>query len=255
MLHRTSSSRANLAPLFAQHRPLRVVLDAILQGYCGTAVASAGSGARVAQLSVGIFAFFGGDPTHPMARTLVEGLSGERIILFTEDGWGDEIWRAHSSRIEWEPRLSFSSATLDLEHLQAVRSRIPEGFDIQRIELDSAQRLCAEVAPDLLLPDVFPSPADFVERGIGFCALCGGQIVCGATSAFICEGAIEIQINTKRAYRNLGLATAVGATLVGHCLERGIDPHWDAGAPASERVAEKLGYMPDYAYEWWVLCE
>lgn len=80
-------------------------------------------------------------------------------------------------------------------------------------------------------------------------------MVCGATSAFVCEGAIEIQINTVKAYRGLGLATAVGATLLVHCLEHGIEPHWDAGAPDSERVAAKLGYVPDSAYEWLVLHE
>lgn len=67
------------------------------------------------------------------------------------------------------------------------------------------------------------------------------------------DDAIEIQINTNKAYRRMGLATAVGATLLVHCLEHGIDPHWDAGTPASERVAEKLGYLPDSTYEWLVL--
>jgi predicted GNAT family acetyltransferase len=106
-----------------------------------------------------------------------------------------------------------------------------------------------------LLPKVFASPSDFFERGVGFCALSGEQMVCAATSAFICDGAIEIQINTNRGYRRMGLATAVGATLLVHCLEHGIDPHWDTGDPASARVAEKLGYLPESAYEWLVFNE
>lgn len=253
ILNIESPDRPELAPLFVHHRHLRVVIDAILQGYCGAAVANAMSKAQVAQLTVGVFTFLGGDPAHPIAQTLVERLSGERIILCPEDGWQDVILQAHGERIKTEQRLSFSSANLDLEHLRMLMSRIPEGFQIERIDISFAQRIRAEVDPDLLLPEVFASPLDFVERGIGFCALAGEQMVCGATSAFICDDAIEIQINTNKAYRRMGLATAVGATLLAHCLEYGIDPHWDAGTPASERVAEKLGYVPDSAYEWMVL--
>lgn len=48
----------------------------------------------------------------------------------------------------------------------------------------------------------------------------------------------------------MGLATAVGATLIVHCLEHGIEPHWDTSNPVSENLAKKLGYIPDTNYEW-----
>lgn len=246
-------NRAALAPLFVPHRYLRVLVDAILQGHCGTAVAGPGSRPVAAQLAVGPFTFFGGDPAHPVARTLVERLSGERIIVSAEGGWREAILRAHGERAGTEKRLAFSSARLDLAHLRPLTTRIPDRFQIERLTVDLAGRVRAEVHPDLLWPQVFVSPADFVARGVGFCALTAGEIVCAATSAFVCDGAIEIQINTNRAYRNLGLATAVSANLLVHCLERGIDPHWDTGDPASERVAGKLGYVPASAYEWLLL--
>jgi hypothetical protein len=245
--------RAAIAPLFSSHRHLRVLVDAILQGHCGTAVAGPGPRAEVAQLAVGPFIFFGGDPIQPAARTLVGRLSGERIIVSAGGGWREAILRAHGERAGIEKRLAFSSANLDLAHLRPLTARIPEGFQIERLTVDLARRIRAEVDPDLLLPEIFASPSDFVARGVGFCAVTAGHIVCAATSAFICDGAIEIQINTNSAYRSLGLATAVAANLLVHCLERGIDPHWDTGDPASERVAEKLGYLPESAYEWLLL--
>jgi GNAT superfamily N-acetyltransferase len=248
-----SGYRAQLAPLYTHHRHLRVVIDAILQGYCGTATTNAGGKPEVARLGVGVFAFFGGDPAHPAAETLIRPLSGERIIVCADGSWREAIQRAHGARIETEPRVSFSSAELRLVHLRKLMSNTPDGFRVERLNLDLARRIRAEVHPDLLLAEVFASPSDFVERGIGFCALTGGQLVCVATSAFVCDGAIEIQINTRKAYRGLGLATAVGAALLVYCLEHGIDPHWDAGDPASERVAEKLGYVTDSTYEWLVL--
>lgn len=247
--------RADLAPLFRRHRHLRVLIDAILEGRCGTARADEESRARVAQLKVGDFTFFGGDPTHPLASAWVDRLRGGRILLLADDGWREAVQRVHSDSTDVEPRVSYSGAELDVDRLRASLNRVPEGFQIRRLDLDLAERVRAEVHPDLLLPEVFGSAADFVERGVGFCALTGGKLVCGATSAFASERAIEVQINTVGRYRGLGLATAAGAALVRYCLERGIEPHWDAGDPASGRVAEKLGYVPESAYEWWLLRE
>lgn len=253
--HIAAPDRARIAPLFGHHKHLRVLVDAILQGHCGTAMANTGDKPEVAQLAVWVFAFFGGDPTQPVARTLVERLSGERFIVGADGGWRDAILDAHGERAGTERRVAFSPASLDLAHVRSLTACLPEGFDIERITADLAGRIRAEVHPDLLLPQVFASPSDFFARGVGFCALAGGRMVCGATSAFVCDGAIEIQINTTKGYRGLGLATAVGAALVAHCLEHGIEPNWDAGAPDSERIAEKLGYVPDSAYEWLLLHE
>ena len=69
------AERAKFETLFTNHRNLRVGVDAILQGYCGTAFADAESPIRAAQLALGPFTFFGGDASHPAGRNLVEGLS------------------------------------------------------------------------------------------------------------------------------------------------------------------------------------
>jgi hypothetical protein len=53
----------------------------------------------------------------------------------------------------------------------------------------------------------------------------------------------------------MGLASAVGAALVSHCLEHGLDADWDTDATnlPSQRLARKLGYMPESTYEWLIL--
>ena len=242
------SERSKLTTLFTNHKHLRISVDAVLQGYCGTAVANAGSDVRVAQLSIGPFRILGGDPTHPVARNLVEQLPN--VMVVAEDGWRETVLQAHGERIRIQRRLSFSSENLNLERLRTLMSDIPDRFRVERIDIGLAQRIDAEVSPHLILPEVFKSPADFVERGIGFCAIAGERIVCGATSAIICDGAIEIQINTNELFRRMGIATTVGATLIAHCLEHGIDPHWDTSNPVSEKLAKKLGFIPDSTYEW-----
>lgn len=250
-----SAERKRLAPLFADHTHLRPFVDAVLQGYGGTAAANPGTDLQVAQLSFSEWTFFGGDPTHPMAGHLVQQLSGEQVIIVTSEVWRALVDRVHSSRITPQPRVAFSAQRLELAHLHRLMEGIPTGYQITRINLELAQRIGGEVSPGLILPDVFASPADFVERGIGFCTIADERIVCGATSAARCDTAIEIQINTAETFRRQGLARAVGAALAAYCLENGLDPDWDtdAGNLRSQRLAQKLGYVPEGSYEWLVL--
>ena len=97
----------------------------------------------------------------------------------------------------------------------------------------------------------FSSFTDFVERGIGFCATIEGSIISYAVSLIQCREGIDIGIETHPDFRNKGFATAIGAKLLIHCIERGIYPHWSADYEnaTSIHLAEKLGYVRDAIYE------
>jgi hypothetical protein len=251
------AERLTLVPLFTDHRHLRPDVDAVLQGYCGTAIANAGSTFQAAQLSLSGLTLFGGDPTHPIARHLVEQLAGEQIILVASEAWRTLVYHIHGPRIVPQPRVAFSARCLELAHLHQLMRGVPAGYQITRVDLELAQRMVGEVSAGLLLSEVWGTPADFVARGIGFCALAGERMVCGAVSAARCDTAIEIQINTLPSCRRLGLATVVGATLVAHCLEHGLEPDWDTDTDnlPSQRLAQQLGDVPESHYEWLVLPE
>jgi GNAT superfamily N-acetyltransferase len=251
------AERKLLAPLFTDHRHLRPDVDAVLQGHCGTAVANTGSDVQVAQLSLSVLTFFGGDAAHPMARHLVQQVAGGTIILVASEAWRALVHHVHGARILRQPRVAFSAMRLELAHLSRLIAGAPVGYQVTRIDLGLAQRMGEEVSAGLILPEVWGSLADFVARGIGFCALTGERIVCGAASAARCDTAIEIQINTLPSFRRLGLATVVGATLIAYCLEHGVEPDWDTAADnlPSQRLAQRLGYVPEGGYEWLVLPE
>jgi hypothetical protein len=249
------AERRLLAPFFTDHRYLRPDIDAVLQGYCGAAIADTGSDFQVAQLSISALTFFGGDSAHPMARHLVEQLPGETIVIVASEAWRALVRHVHGARVLLRPRIAFSAKRLELAHLHQLMEGVPVGYQITRIDLELAQQTSGEVSARLILPEVWDSLADFMMRGIGFCALTGERIVCGAVSAVRCDTAIEIQINTLSSFRRLGLATVVGATLVADCLEHGLEPDWDTDAAnlPSQRLAQRLGYVPESCYEWLVL--
>ena len=82
----------------------------------------------------------------------------------------------------------------------------------------------------------------------------GEEIVAGASSYSGYQGGIEIEIDTKEAYRRQGMAYACGARLILECLERGWYPSWDAQNLWSVALAQKLGYHFEHeytAYEIW----
>ena len=65
---------------------------------------------------------------------------------------------------------------------------------------------------------------------------------------------MEIEIDTKPEYRQLGLATVCGAKVILECLQRNLYPSWDAHDLRSVSLAEKLGYHLDHPYTAYELC-
>ncbi|MHA1969870.1 MAG: GNAT family N-acetyltransferase, partial [Candidatus Hodarchaeales archaeon] len=56
-------------------------------------------------------------------------------------------------------------------------------------------------------------------------------------------------ILTHPDYRGRGFATVVSAKMIEYCLEREIEPHWDAANPYSVKLALKLGFTDPESYK------
>ncbi len=246
-LHPTK--RSHLASLFVEHRST-FLIDTVLEGHAGTAVVDDAARPNVARLYVADVVAFGGDAYHPHAASLVRGLPLEKGILPAPGGWRSLILDEHGDQIVATTRHSFSDRALNPKRLQQCRDALPPPYRIERIDERHARTLYER--PDLLSPDLvghFQSPRDFVRRGIGFCVLIADRIVAGASSYVVCNRGIEIQVNTHPQFLRRGLATAVSAELILHCLQTGRDAHWDAANDASARLAVRLGYIPTGTYE------
>jgi GNAT superfamily N-acetyltransferase len=231
------------------------IADAILEGSMGKVLVDDEKNPGVVQLSLSEFkvSILGGDPTRPVARECLDELPSFSTLLFGMQEWKELLYEVHEGKVVTLQRYPFSSGKLDAEKLQAFTSQLPENFKIERMILQHARQILDEkgdLADGLLLG--FTSPEDFIERGFGYCALEDGKIVCVATTGAVCSKGIEVQINTHRKYRKQGLASAAGAALILECLERGIDPNWDAATEISAGLAKKFGYIPRDEYEVYV---
>ena len=228
--------------------------DAVLEGHMGRAWGdSATPSFAVLEIPEIRLCALGGDVTHPAALRYLTQLPRFTMVVIGADKFAAVAQSVHPHQWVVLERYAFSSATLSLDNLRQLKRQIPAGFRVKQIDLTLAKQLQAK--PNRFAAEhgcTFASPTDFVNRGFGYCVLDDDRIACVASSFFICDKGIEIQIDTHRDYRGQGLATVAAAHLIVHSLAQGLDPGWDAANATSAKLARKLGYRPTATYHMYV---
>lgn len=222
------------------------MVRACLQGWMGRVTTF---GEDSAMASIGDFCFLAGRPVPELAVR-----ADAPILVPCGEGWARTIEDILGEGAVPFTRYATRHAPeqFSLGKLIGFIKALPQGFRLHSIERENYFKLMEEEwARDLC--GCFVDDVDFLERGLGFVATQGGLLVAGAASYAACDGAIEIEIDTRPDFRRLGLATACGAKLILECLARDIYPGWDAHDSRSLSLAEKLGYQMDRPYPaYWV---
>ena len=192
------------------------------------------------------FAFLAGKPNAALLRKC----EGKDIILVPQDqAWADLIEEIYGDRVRSFTRYATKKDTLfDREYLEGLVDSLPEGFVVKSIDRSLYEACLAEAWSRDLVSN-YPDFDQFLELGLGFVVLHKDQVVSGASSYASYSGGIEIEVDTREDYRGQGLATICATKLVLTCLERGLYPSWDAHTLTSLKLAEKLGYELDKAYQ------
>lgn len=129
----------------------------------------------------------------------------------------------------------------DQVRLEEYCSKLSREYSFHRIEETLYEKVLSEDWSRDFCSN-FASVDDFLQHGIGVLVMRGDEICCGASSYTAYRKGIEIEIVTKKEYRNLGLATSCAAKLILTCIKEGKLPHWDAANETSVRLAMRLGY-------------
>lgn len=130
------------------------------------------------------------------------------------------------------------------------RSRVetPTHVEVRVLDAELAART-SEVGIDLSL--FWPSPADFLTRGVGVCVLVDGRMASLCYAACVAERLAEVDVVTAPDHRGHGYARLVGDRFVDECVSRELEPTWDcftANEP-SMRLAQHLGFERRHAYD------
>ena len=215
-----------------------------LQGEMGAAIPDQEQAPTAARLEIGDFCFFAGVPNLDLVRTCKAAILVPRDAEWgrlIEAVWGDGVEKGLRYAIKKEPnvfhvgRLTELAASLESDYELRL---MDESLYTQALGESWSRDLCSQ----------FTDAADYIRRGVGVAVLHQGRLAAGASSYTVYQGGIEIEIDTKPAHRQKGLATACGAQLILECLQRGLYPSWDAHDLRSVSLAQKLGYHLEGSY-------
>lgn len=97
----------------------------------------------------------------------------------------------------------------------------------------------------------------FLAEGVGYNALCSGNLASTAFSAFRNEHELEIGIETTEAYRGQGFAYAVCSALISYCLAHRLEPVWACRLDnqGSYKLAQRLGFETSITIPYYRLVE
>ncbi len=162
--------------------------------------------------------------------------SGKRFILFSADE-NIEMFFSHKSQLLLDKRYFYA-----YQGNPASATRfLPDGFHISQITNAHLKQIQGNVTPQLF----WDSTSAFLQKGKGFCILDGTTIAAWAFSAAVSSHEIDIGVETRSEYRNLGLATIAAEKMIQYCIQQHKRPVWACHARniGSQTLAEKLGFV------------
>ncbi|PKR76800.1 GNAT family N-acetyltransferase [Halalkalibacillus sediminis] len=253
MIYKADSSLKNkLYPMFDGLED--TVIYSCLQGHMGEAWVDDLDNPTVAQITVGIFVFFAGDPKADGVDEMLHNLPDFTFTTVETEEWKKRIEEAHEGNFEKITRYNFEKDPehLDREHLQNLKTQLPDGYELKKVDTKIANDPgFHELSEDFI--SNFASIEDFLNRGVGYAILKDDQVVCAATSFSVYDDGIEIEIATHPDFRQKGLATVTASALILDCLGKGKYASWDAANKESVKLAQKLGYVLKGPYDTYVI--
>ncbi len=145
------------------------------------------------------------------------------------------------------PRLEFFDYDPHSLILADYRRRLPAGFEIRAIDRNLLDR--CEWRDDMGF--YCGSLENFLQNGLGFCLMHGDEIIVEVYASSLGAPYAEIGAITHEPYRGMGYAPITVAYLIEALEQRGYHAYWscDVDNPSSARVARKLGFREERAYE------
>ncbi len=236
-------SLEHLRKFFSEDTPYESFVASVLQGFQGTAFVDCETNPSVVRLKLGPFNVLGGNSDSDAADEIISEAQKNEVFI-GDSSWEEKVKAVYAGRYIVHRRKTFDHRKLDKEKLSKLCEQVPDGIEIKKIGKKEKERIGKEVSHHLIFYE------EFLEKGIGFCALHEGQLVGAVATALNSKRAIQFQIDTIPEYRNRGIGTALGAHIVLYYLEKGIEPHWETADAVSEHLARKLGYEEGITYNW-----
>ena len=189
-----------------------------------------------------LFVYLDGEPEDESIARVDTHFRNRPLVCLTK-AWEEQI-RARYPDAAIYPRTVMKPVCSFIlpEHIE-----IPEGYRLE--DMDQA---AFEQHP-FSHGENYPGWEAFRAEGSGAVVWYGDEIAAAASSFLSLDGEVELDVSTKEAHREKGLAKACIARMLKDCMDRGITVHWDAQNEVSRHLAEKFGFEAETKYSvYWV---
>jgi len=189
-----------------------------------------------------------GDAKSDEADAMLRQILPNTILVGENARWVDAFHGRWGHRLEKWRRTAFGPGEWDVKKLTRLTQQLPIGYTIKQVTSSEEVKSLILMGDGLVDFRNYPSPEDFLNRGIAFIAKSKTEIVSGCTSYAIGGGKFDISVTTRREHQRQGLAQAVAARMILHGLEHEIEPCWDAPHEVAGVLATKLGFTTARPY-------
>ena len=126
------------------------------------------------------------------------------------------------------------------------RSEVPPDYQICQFNQKLFDNIPGRITPRFSWRD----DSEFLNHGMGYCVMYKEKAVSWAFSAAVSSNELDIGIETVLDHRHMGLGFAVAEKMIQYCFEQRKRPIWscDANNTASQKIAEKLGFVKSSEY-------
>lgn len=238
----------NISALFGNWE--ETLIWSCLQGIMGKLYANDLKNPTAGMAILGDFTFFAGKPDMELVSYKPDWCHQNFMIMVPQnEEWQNAIINHYGSKVKIVSRYAIKKEPdiFNKEKLKHAVSSLPKEYELCMID-EPLYTLCKSEAWSTDLVSQFPTYELYQKLGLGVVICQNNTIVSGASSYSRYREGIEIEIDTKEAYRRKGLAYICGAKLILECLRRNLYPSWDAQNKHSVSLAKKLGYHYSHAY-------
>jgi len=181
-----------------------------------------------------------------LTTEILPGLGNEPLFIFsTTDEWKDTVCELLKDyEVMCIKRFKFELDPERFKEHKGWKGRIPEGYDVRKIDHTLAKRM-----PTYAL-EYWETADAFLAGGFGFAVTKVDELVSACWTMLVGEEIAELAVETIKSHRRQGLATLAACACIDHCLENRMNPEWDCfELPASMNLAKKLGFFEKLVVE------
>ena len=184
-----------------------------------------------------LFVYLDGEP-EPESVARVDSRFRNRPLVCLTDTWEEHIMAQYPDAAVYRRTMMKPACRFILPE----NTELPEGYLLAGMDEAAFEQHPFSHGEN------YPCWEAFQAEGSGAVVYDGDEIVAAASSFLSLEGEIELDVSTREAHREKGLAKACIARMLRDCMERGITVHWDAQNDISRHLAEKFGLETETAY-------